>query len=184
MEVSVIEIDKMSVQPTYEYVAAPVLNENVFLTASIKNWQELNLLPAESNIYFSGVFVGKSYINPYQTEDEMVISLGVAPSISVKRELDSNLKSKNFIGNNRVVETGYILKVSNNSNKTINLKLLDRIPVSQNKEIKVDEVQQDATTYDEKKGILTWNLNLQPNENTEKHLSYEIKFPKGKRINL
>lgn len=184
MDVTIIEIEKMSVETDYEYIAAPVLNENVFLTAKLKNWQKLNLLPGESNIYFSGTFVGKSYINPYETKKELVISLGVAPTITVKRTMDNNFKSNTFMGNNRVIQRGYIIELQNTGKEAVTVELFDRVPISQDKEIKVSNPTYDANNFDEDKGILTWEVSLAPGEHTEKHLSYELKYPKGRRINM
>lgn len=184
MDITVLEIDNLQVQAEYEYIAAPVLNESVFLTAKLQEWTNLNLLPGEANIYFSGTFINKSYINPYGNKEDLVLSLGVAPAITVKRELDNNFKSKSFLGSSRIVARGYIISLQNTTKEAIEVTLLDRIPVSQNKEIKVDEVTHDADTYDEDKGLLTWKIKLDPGAHTEKHLTYEIKYPKEQRVNL
>lgn len=184
MEVTILDIDQMTVKTSYEYIAVPVLNENVFLTATLQDWQQLNLLPGESNIYFSGTYVGKSYINPYLTKKDMVLSLGVAPNITVKRTLDNNFKSKTFMGTNRVVQRAYTIALQNTGKEAVTLKLLDRIPISQDKEIKVNDAIHDANSIDEEKGILTWEIPLAPGEHIEKHLSYELRYPKEKRINM
>ncbi|GLB51913.1 hypothetical protein NBRC110019_09520 [Neptunitalea chrysea] len=184
MDVTVVDIDQMSVKATYEYVTAPVLNENVFLTATLENWKDLKLLPGECNVYFSGLYVGKTFINPLQTRKDMVVSLGVAPAITVKRTLDNNYKSTPFIGNTRIVDRAYTISLQNTGNKKITVKLLDRIPISQNKEIKVSESNYDADTYDEEKGILEWRIPINAGEHLEKHVSYQIKHPRGSNINL
>jgi hypothetical protein len=44
------------VPATYSYFAAPVLNENVYLTAKIENGEQYNLLPTEANVYFEGSY--------------------------------------------------------------------------------------------------------------------------------
>jgi TonB-dependent SusC/RagA subfamily outer membrane receptor len=41
-DVTVIEIENYEVPANYSYFAAPVLNENVFLTAEIENWEQYN----------------------------------------------------------------------------------------------------------------------------------------------
>ncbi|GLB49690.1 hypothetical protein Y10_20580 [Neptunitalea sp. Y10] len=184
MEISVIDIEKMEVSADYEYVAAPVLDENVYLTATLTNWKDLKLLPGQCNIYFSGVYVGKSYLNPYETKENLTLSLGVAPSITVKRTLDTNFKSTPFIGNNRIVNRAYTIALHNTGSKPVTVKLKDRIPVSENKEIKVNDITYDADNYTEEKGLLEWTIPINAGERTEKHLSYEIRYPKEKKVNL
>lgn len=183
-DVTVIEIDKFDVPANYRYFAAPVLNENVFLTAKIGNWEQYNLLPAEANVYFEGSYSGKTNINPSATSDSLTISLGVDPNIVVKRTQLNDFKKTTFIGSNKVIYKGYEIEIKNNKQSDIELSLYDRIPISQNKDIKLDDIETGSSEYDDEKGILKWILNLKPGETeTVKH-SYSVKFPKYKRVNL
>ncbi len=183
-DVTVIEIDKFEVPATYEYFVAPAINENVFLTASIKDWVRYSLLPGEANIYFEGSFSGKTYINPLETTEELSVSLGVDPNIIVKRKQLDNFKSTSFIGSQRIVDMAYSTTVKNNKSTGINLKMVDRVPVSQNKEIKVDDIETADATYDKDTGLLEWTIKLGPSDSSKKEFSYELKYPKHKRVNL
>ncbi len=183
-DITVIDIDTFELPTTYEYLAAPIINENVFLIAEINNWEHLDLLPGEANVYFDGSYSGKTYINPSQTKKELKISLGVDSNIIVSRKQINNLKDKSFVGNTRIVNKSYELTLKNNKDSDVIINLLDRIPISQNKEIKVDKTEYGAANYDSKKGILKWNITLSPSENIKKEISFQLKYPKGKRINL
>ena len=183
-DVAVIEIDKFSMPATYNYFAAPVLNENVFLTAKIGNWEQYNLLPAEANVYFEGSYSGKTNINPSATTDSLMVSLGVDPNIVVKRTQLNDYKKTTFIGSNKVINKAFEIEVKNNKQVAIQLTILDRIPKSQNKAIKIDDIDTGNSIYNENKGIMTWGLNLKPNATENVKHSYVVKFPKGKRVNL
>ncbi|GAB5566014.1 MAG: hypothetical protein Wins2KO_30770 [Winogradskyella sp.] len=183
-DITVIDIDKFSVPATYDYFAAPILNENVFLTAKIGNWEKYNLLPAEANVYFEGSFSGKTTINPNATTDSLTISLGVDPNISVKRKQLNDFKKSTFIGNNKVVYKGFEIEVKNNKTSAIKLSLLDRIPITQNRAIKVDDIITGNSIYNKDKGILEWQINLESGEQEKVEYSYSVKYPKGKRVNL
>ena len=183
-DVTVIEIDKFEVPATYEYFVAPAINENVFLTASIKDWVRYSLLPGEANIYFEGSFSGKTYINPLETTEELSVSLGVDPNIVVKRKQLDNFKSTSFIGSQRIVDMAYSTTVKNNKSTGINLNMVDRVPVSQNKEIKVDDIETADADYDKDTGLLEWIIKLAPSDSSKKEFSYELKYPKHKRVNL
>jgi len=74
--------------------------------------------------------------------------------------------------------------VKNNKSISIDLKLMDRIPLSQNKEIKVDDIVTNNAEFDEKKGLLTWKMNLAPKENRTEVFSFQVKYPKYKSISL
>ncbi len=183
-DITVIEIDNYSVPATYVYFAAPVVNENVFLTAKIGNWEQYNLLPGEANVYFEGSYSGKTNINPQAISDSLTLSLGVDPNVVIKRNQLSNFKKNSFTGNNRILNKSYKIEVKNNKLSDISLIVMDRIPVSQNKEIKVDDIDSGTSNFNNKKGLLEWKINLPSKSAADYKFSYTIKYPKYKRINL
>nr|WP_321235375.1 mucoidy inhibitor MuiA family protein [uncultured Psychroserpens sp.] len=183
-DVTVIEIENFTVPASYAYFAAPVLNENVFLTAKIDDWEQYNLLPAEANVYFEGSYSGKTNINPQSTTEELTISLGVDPNVVVKRTQPRDFKKNAFIGSNRIISKHYEIELKNNKSSAIDLVLYDRIPISQNKDIKIDNIETGTSEYDDKKGILKWKLNLPANDKDVHKFSYTVKYPKYKRVNL
>lgn len=183
-DITAIEINTFKLPAEYEYFAAPIVNENVFLTARFKDWEKHQLLPGEANIYFEGTYAGKTVLDPYTTKKEMVLSLGLEPNITVTRKQQRNFKSKSFTGSNRILNRTYDLEVKNNKNVAVNLTLMDRVPLSQNKEIKVENVVVNAAEYDKKKGLLTWKMDLAPQESKKESFSFQVKFPKGKYISL
>ncbi len=183
-DITTIEINTFKLKSEYEYFAVPIVNENVFLTASFKDWEDYNLLPGEASIYFNGSYSGKTTIDPYTVKKEMIVSLGIEPNITVTRKRSKNFKSKSFMGSNRILDRTYELEVKNNMSTSINLKLMDRIPLSQNKEIKVDDIVTFAAEYDKKKGLLTWKMNLGPKKSKKESFSFKIKHPKYRSISL
>ena len=183
-DITVIYIDDFKVKTEYEYFSAPVLNENVFLTAKLTEWEQFDLLPGEANVYFGGSYSGKSFIDPYQVEKELTVSLGVDPNIVVERKQLNNFKSTTFIGGSKVVNKTYEISLKSNKSQDIQLTLMDRIPISQNKGIKVDDIEYGDAEFDKKKSLLSWKINLSPQKPVKKELSYTIKFPKYKHINL
>ncbi len=183
-DITAVEINAFTLPATYEYFAAPIINENVFLTASFTDWEKHQLLPGEANIYFEGTYAGKTVLDPYTTKKEMALSLGIDPNITVTRKQERNFKSKSFTGSNRILNRTYNLEIKNNKGVAIDLRLLDRIPKSQNKEIRVSDVVTNDATYETKKGVLTWAMNLKPQESKTTHFSFQVKYPRGKYISL
>lgn len=183
-EITVIEVDNFELPALFQHYAAPELNENVFLTATIRNWEKFDFLAGEANIYFEGNYAGKSIIDPQATADSLNLSLGMDPNIIVKREKLENFKSKSFLGGTRIVDKGYKIEVKNNKKTPINLVLEDRVPISENKEIKVEDIRTGAAEYNDKTGILQWKLQLQPNATDKKEFTYTVKYPKYKKVYL
>ncbi|PWL38818.1 energy transducer TonB [Flagellimonas aquimarina] len=183
-DITAIEINTFKVSAEYEYFAAPLINENVFLTATLKDWEKYQLLPGEANVYFEGGYAGKTNLDPFTVKKEMTLSLGIDPGITVSRKQQRNFKSKSFTGSNRVLNRTYDLEVKNNKSSAIDLKLMDRIPISQNKEIKVDDVEPQAADYNKKTGLLSWSLKLNSKESTKESFSFQVKYPRGRYISL
>ncbi|WP_262732862.1 DUF4139 domain-containing protein [Gaetbulibacter sp. NE] len=183
-DITVIEIDTYSIDATYSYFTAPVINENVFLTAKIGNWEQYNLLPAEANVYFEGSYSGTTNINPYATTDSLTVSLGVDPNVAIKRSQNKDFKKNAFIGSNKIITKNYDIELKNNKTTSIDIVVLDRIPISQNKDIKVDDIETGTSNYDKDKGIMEWKLKLSSNESKKLNFGYTLKYPKYKRINM
>ncbi len=183
-EVTIIEIDNFEMPADYEHYAAPELNEDVFLTAKLGNWEQYNLLPGEANMYFEGSYAGKTQIDPQATTENLLVSLGVDPGIVVKRKQLDNFKSKSFIGTTKIVDRGYEITIKNNKSVAIKLVLEDRIPVTQNKEIKIEDFKIGNAKYNTKKGILQWDLEIPSKGSEKKQFSYRVKYPKNQRINF
>jgi TonB-dependent SusC/RagA subfamily outer membrane receptor len=184
LDITAIAIEDYTLPSDYEYFAAPVLNENVFLTAKLTQWEALNLLPGEANVYFAGTYAGKTYFNPITTKKEIVVSLGPDSNLTVSRKPINNYKGKTFVGSSRILTKAYDIAIKNNKSSSVVIKLMDRIPVSQNSSIKVYEATHEANTFNKEKGLLTWNVSLNAKENNIKTFSYKVKYPKNKRISL
>jgi hypothetical protein len=181
---SIIEIDNFTIPAEFEYYSAPQLSENVFLTAKIKDWNKYDLLPGDASIYTEGSYAGTTYINPYQTEEELVISMGVDSNLIIERKQLNNTKDKSFLGGTRIIDRNYEITVRNNKASDVVVKVFDRIPISQNKEIKVEKTNIDGAEFEEKTGILYWLLSITPKQVAKKQLAYQVKYPKNKKINL
>jgi hypothetical protein len=181
---SIIEIDNFSMPAEFEYYTAPILSENVFLTAKVKDWNKYDLLPGDASIYTEGSYAGTTYINPYQTEEELVISMGVDSNLIIERKQLNNTKNKSFLGGTRMVDRNYEITLRNNKSTDVAIKVYDRIPVSENKEIKIEKENIDGATYDEKTGLLYWPITLPSKQVVKKQMAYEVKYPKNKKVNL
>jgi hypothetical protein len=55
--------------------------------------------------------------------------------------------------------------------------LADRIPVSENKEIKIEKVKISSGGKPNSRGILHWELSLKPKESRQFRISYEVEYP-------
>jgi TonB-dependent SusC/RagA subfamily outer membrane receptor len=177
-------LKEYEVPATYQFYAVPKLDKEVFLLAQIADWEKLNLLPGEANIIFEGTYIGKSFIDPSSTQDTLNLTMGRDKRVVVKREKLMDYSSVKFLGANKKQTFTYEITVKNNKKEAINILLKDQYPLSQNKEIEVELVESDGAAVNTETGVLNWKLQLAAGESKKVRLSYSVKYPKDKSLNL
>ncbi len=178
----IVAIKKHELPATYRYYAAPKLDKDAFLQAQITNWEDLNLLPGETNIFYEGTYVGQGYIDVRNTSDTLTFSLGRDKKIVVKREQDKKRRSVKSIGTNVRETFAYTISLRNTRKDAINIVVQDQQPVSNDKDIVIEDQETNGADYDATTGMMKWTLSLKPNENQDVKFGYTVKYPKGKRI--
>ncbi len=183
-KMNTISINETSIAAYYEYYTAPKLDEAAYLTAKITNWQELNLIPGETNLFFEGTYLGKSYLDLATGSDTLSLSLGIDKGITVKRTLLKEFSNKKFLGNNRTDYRQFELTVRNNKNVPVNIVVEDQFPISTMKEIEVDDLKYDGAKLNEDTKVVTWSQAIEPKQVKKMELKYSVKYPKEKRLQL
>lgn len=168
----------------YKYYSVPKLDKAAFLLAEVPDWEGLNLLPGEANIIFEGTYIGKSFIDPSSTMDTINLTMGRDKRVVIKREKLKDFSSVKFLGTNKKQVFTYEITVKNNKKDEVNMLLKDQYPVSQNKEVEVELLESNGAAINEEIGVLTWKLKLAPGEVKKIRISYSVKYPKDKTLNL
>lgn len=177
-----VAIKKFDVPATYRYYAVPKMDKDAFLQAQITNWEDLNLLPGQTNIFYEGTYVGQGYMDVRNVKDTMTISLGRDKKIVVKREQDKKLRSVKTIGSNVRETFAYTVTIRNTRKEAVHLMVQDQQPVSNDKDIVLEDRNTDGAEYDETTGMMKWAITLGPNETKKISFGYTVKYPKGKTI--
>jgi uncharacterized protein (TIGR02231 family) len=176
-----LALKQYKLKTTYSYHAVPKLSKGAFLLAKISDWTKYNLVAGNANIFFEGVYVGKTYINPEVSSDELLISMGRDNGIVIEREPVTFASSK-FIGTNKKESFAYKITVKNKKNKAITIEVLDQIPVSQDKSIVITLDEKGTAEYTAAIGKLLWNLTLNPGQSKTVTFKYTIKYPKKAQV--
>ena|ERR1051326_2399107 len=177
-----VDIQSYSVPASYRYYSAPKLDKDAFLLAKITGWDQYNLLSGEANVFYEGMYVGKSYIDARNTSDTLDISLGRDKNVVVDRVKLKDLCEKKVIGLNKKETYTYEISVRNKKKQDIDIDIEDQIPVTQNKEVEVELLESSNAKYDATTGKLSWALKLKSGENSKMKFSFSVKFPKDKVI--
>jgi hypothetical protein len=143
---------------SYEYHVVPKIDPSVYLSAQVVGWEKLNLLSGESNIYFDGTFMGKSFLDVNSTKDTLSFSFGKDSKISVERTRVKEKSKIKTIGSRQKFDVTWEIKIKNNGGAMIPLIVKDQFPVSNQEDIKVKRGDLVDGTADEKTGIITWSF--------------------------
>jgi len=178
----IVAIKTYQLPATYSYYAVPKLDKDAFLQAKITNWEDLNLVPGTTNVFFEGTYVGQGMIDMRNVRDTMTLSLGRDKKIIIRREKDKDYRAVKSIGTNRRQSYAYTISVRNTKHEPVSITLLEQFPVSNDKDIVIEEKEAPEAIVDETTGAVKWMPDVKANETRKLKFSYTVKYPKDKTV--
>lgn len=188
-----VKVDKSELSAKFYNVAIPLLTSYAFREAEIENEGFDNLLEGPVSVYLDEKFVGHGEISNVAKGQSFVMGFGVDTQIRARRELYE--KKEKILGGNKELTFKVRVILENFSKKSNDLRVLDRIPAEDEKEnvritldlknntLSTDELYQQ---YERTKGILRWDLGLQPESSASKaktfDYSYKLEFDKNQQV--
>lgn len=176
------EIARYQLPATYLYKVYPKKDKEAFLVAEATDWQKLNLLEGDANVFFDNSYVGKSRLSTSSATDTLYLSLGRDPSIRVDRTKVNEKSASRFLGSNREQTVTWRIVVTNTRREAVSVSVYDQTPIARNSDINVSVEELSGGQRDKDTGIVTWKLDLKPNEKRELLLQYKVKYPKNERL--
>ena len=173
-----VAIQTYEVPAVYSYYSTPKLEKEVFLIATITNWEQTGLLPGEANLFNEGTYVGKSFFDTKITSDTLPISLGRDKNINITRKKTKNFTEKNFTGNTKKAISEFEIEIKNKKKGDIVLVVEDQFPLSKIEEVEVDLYNDGGATVTKETGKLRWNFTLKSAESKTLKFGYNVKYPK------
>ena len=181
-----IDLKSYDIKADYKYYSIPKLSDETYLIATLSDYAQYNLLPGYATVTFDNTFVGRTFLRPNVTEENISLTLTTDPRISVKREKQNDYCSTKHVGSTTTVTQSYRITVKNNQTKAVKLTLKEQYPLSSNKdiEVKLEDVKPAATYNKTETGVLTWDVELKAGETQTFVVTYSVKYPKDRNINL
>ncbi len=174
------------------YEITPQVNSKSFIKTKITNRTQLPFLSGEAQLFLENEFMGKVKIPYTPVGKSQEIILGNDDRITGKKVLDKKFEDTGgLFGGNRRLRYNYRLDLENNADKTIELWVIDAIPVSRNKKITTKIEKLSMPFFEDKKfkkssdyhrGLRKWQLTLQRGEKRTITYQVVIEFDKKLRI--
>jgi uncharacterized protein (TIGR02231 family) len=177
-----VAIQTKDLKTNYNLSTVPKMDASAYLLAKITGWEDLNLIPGNSRIYFDGSYIGESYIDPNTTNDTLVLSMGRDRGIVINRKKLKDKTREKVLLEEKTISVTYEIMIKNTKSVATELHIDDQIPLSSNPAIIVKLTDSSKAKYNEETGKLEWDINLKPKENRKISFTYEVKIPKDKVI--
>ena len=169
----------------FDYVSAPVLEENAHLRATITNTTEHVLLKGDASIFLGSEYVGTTKVKMTAPNEQFQIFLGIDDAIKIKREpIERAVDKGNILQNDLRRSTyAYLITVHNYAVAPRKIVIQDHLPVSQHERIKVKVLQiQPQPTDHTKLEMLTWKFTLPADGEQKIEYRFVIEHPQGLKV--
>ncbi len=164
----------------YGYYTLPRSTAQAFLQGKFVNTTPFVLLAGPANTYVGDEYTGSTYLQSVAPGETTEVSFGIDERVKVTRELVKSFRSKSGLfsktENDQLV---YKIVIQNYHPKSIEIEVVEQVPVSQHKDVrvKVNRVEPRWLEHDKDAGTYTWRPVLKPGERFEIEIDFTVSHP-------
>lgn len=171
-----VPLGAMTLAAAEKIMCAPEKNPNAIHALTMTNTSKFPLLPGRVAIYQDEAFLGHTDVDFVADNEAFALVLGVADGVKVRRVLDRRASTLTR-GERTKMEVAFDITVENLYKTAVDVDLLDRVPVSQNKEVRVYRIRVEPDGKPDDRGLLQWKLHLPPGEKKSYRIEYSLEYP-------
>jgi uncharacterized protein (TIGR02231 family) len=160
-------------------LAAPELSPNAARGIELSYNHPQPLLPGDAALFVDGAFIGNTSLGFAGPGERFVLFAGSEDSLKLSRKLNhKESELRRGRSSNRMV-VSFLISAENTGDRPLPLRLADRIPVSNDKDIKVSSVRIEPSITPGEDGLLTWETTIEPKSTRTFTLRYVVEYPTG-----
>ncbi len=142
------------------------------------------LLPGQVSVFRDGAFVGMDSMDMLRPQEKEQFGFGVDDKVRVEYRLENGEQSTSgLFTDNQHVERRYRIEIANHHSKSMEITVLDALPVSQDERIEVERLSGTThptkTDWEAHKGVLAWTYEFKPAEERVIEFGYALTYPEG-----
>jgi len=179
---TIVIIREAKVTAEFAHYLVPKEDNNAFLVTKISDWEELNLLKANANIYMNNTYIGETGIDPSLISDTMQLSLGRDHGLyCVRKKIKDESKETAF---SKMIEhtEEFEIKIKNTNQHTLKVYIKDQIPVTNNEDIEITLLNPSKGELDEDTGELLWEVEIKSKKTITLKFGYTVRYDKEKKL--
>jgi uncharacterized protein (TIGR02231 family) len=177
-----LRLDSLNLSPEIEAVAVPLADPTAYLVASFVNEAEL-ILPGQATLFLDGAMVGQATLPLIASGDEAEFGFGAIDGIRLTRTVPNRSEGeRGLLASSNELEEVAILEIENLTGEEWKMRVLDRVPYSEQDDLEIDYTATPPATeadVEGQRGILAWEFVLAPGTAEEIRLEHSMSWPEG-----
>ncbi|MFV0302872.1 MAG: mucoidy inhibitor MuiA family protein [Paracoccus sp. (in: a-proteobacteria)] len=181
-----LTLDEKPLTPRIFAEAAPRFDSSAFLVAETVNSTGEPILPGPVTLYADGALVGRSDVELVADGDKLRFGFGAIDGLRAEIRLPEETEGDSgIIRRSSTLSETAMLIVENLTGEDWPLRVVDRVPVSRQEELKIDwsaDPEPSQTDPDGRRGVLVWEDPIAAGELREISLTTELRWPDGNEL--
>ena len=180
-------LGRVVVQPSLSVKTAPSVDPVAYVEAHFVDSEDAPILPGRVALIRDGAFVGEGSVGFVAPGDGVDLGFGGDDKVKVDRAPTNRKENEPTWYNQTKIETReFVTTVKNLHAFPIKAQVIDRMPTSENTAIVVELAPATTPPTDkqvgDKRGVMSWTLDLKPGEAKDVRLAYRMKWPADREI--
>ena len=176
-----LRLGDLALAPELQAVAVPRLEQVAYLQAKFVNDGAEPLLPGPATLFVDRAMVGQAHLPMVAAGDEVELGFGPIDGIVLSREVPARSGGdRGVISRSERIDEVALLRVENLTAEDWAVRLIDRIPYSEQEDLTITSRATPPATEtdpDGKRGILVWEFDLGPGAEREVRLEHSLSWP-------
>ena len=173
-------------EPALAVRTVPKADAKAYLYAKLLLAKGTPLLPGQVYLFRDGTFVGTGTLPLLNPGAEHDLGFGIDDQVKVRHAIIEEKRGETgLITSSHTDSHNFRVTIKNLHERAVAVTVLDQVPVSQNQDIKVEyvgKIQPSKTNIEDKRGIMSFEQKLEPDEEKILDYGYRITWPGAKSI--
>ena len=173
-------------EPALAVRTVPKADAKAYLYAKLLLAKGTPLLPGQVYLFRDGTFVGTGTLPLLNPGAEHDLGFGIDDQVKVRHAIVEEKRGETgLISSSHTDSHNFRVTIKNLHERAVAVTVLDQVPVSQNQDIKVEyvgKIQPTKTNIEDKRGIMSFEQKLEPDEEKILDYGYRITWPGAKSI--
>ena len=178
-----LALDTLNFDADLSARAVPRINQTAFRQVAFTNTSPEILLPGQATLYVDGQLVGITQMGTLPPNADTDMFFGPIEGLRITRTvLDRNEGDRGIITRSNEEREEIRLELENLTSRAWDVELRESVPYSEQEDLVIDwtaSPSPDVDGVDDRRGILAWDLELEPGQTRRVAIETRITWPEG-----